>query len=95
MNHKSKLFNVVKSISKLIKNIELVKLKPNTIDNLLELQQLYSKLLKLFIRKETIELEFKKDIDSHIYYLKDKYNDDLSLGYWEHIFILQGKEITN
>ena len=55
MNYKSKLFYLVNGISKLIKNIELVKLKPNTIDNLLELQQLYSKLLKLFIRKETLQ----------------------------------------
>ena len=95
MNHKSKLFNVVNSIIQLIKNIELVKLQLNTLDNLLQLQQLYSKLLKLFIIKETIELDFKKDIDSHIYYLKDNYNDNLALGYWEHIFILQGKEIVN
>ena len=64
-------------------------------DNLLELQQLYSKLLKLFIKKEIIELEFKKDIDSHIYYLKDRYNDNLALGFWEHLFLLQGKEINN
>lgn len=95
MNHKSKLFNIVNSIIKSIKNIELIKLQPNTIDNLLKLQLLYSKLLKQFIIKETIELEFKKDTDSHIYYLKDKYNDNLALGYWEHIFLLQGKEIVN
>ena len=95
MNHKSKLFNIVNSIIQSIKNIELIKLQPNTIDNLLKLQQLYSKLLKQFIIKETIELEFKKDTDSHIYYLKDKYNDNLGLGYWEHIFLLQGKEIVN
>lgn len=95
MNHKTKLFNVVNSIIKIIKIIELVKLKPNTINNLLELQELYSKLFKLFITKEKIELDFKKDIDSHIYYLKDRYNDNLALGFWEHLFLLQGKEINN
>jgi hypothetical protein len=53
-----------------------------------QITSLYSQTQELMLQKECILNILVNDVDSYHYYLKYKYNDDLSLGYWEKIFSL-------
>lgn len=72
------LTNKLKSQQNFITNLEIKR----------QLTQLYINTQDLLLQKEDILNKLVNDIDSYLYYFKYKYNDDLSLGYWEKVFSL-------
>jgi len=82
---------IVQNIKELKKLTDKQKSEENFIENLeikRQLTQLYLDTQDLFLQKEDILNKLVNDVDSYQYYLKYKYNDDLSLGYWEKVFSL-------
>lgn len=55
--------------------------------------QIYQKIQELIINIELLSRDIKGNVEIHQQYLKDKYCDDYSMGYWEYLFILQLKEL--
>jgi len=72
------LKNQLKSEVNFITNLEIKR----------QLTQLYVNTQDLLLQKEDILNKLVNDTDSYLYYFKYKYNDDLSLGYWEKVFSL-------
>lgn len=96
MIYKRQLSKILESIINILHQIHKYNSNTNIfvidVENKRKKTLLMKKLQYLFIKKEIIINQIKKDIYSHIYYLKNKYNDDLCLGYWEYLFILHSKE---
>lgn len=82
---------IVENITEIRELTNKLKGQQNFITNLeikRQLTQLYINTQDLLLQKEDILNKLVNDVDSYHYYFKYKYNDDLSLGYWEKVFSL-------
>ena len=97
--YKTKLVKIANSIIDTIDKIqelnETIELENDLIEKIYLKQkttEYYYKLQELFIQKERIIHSIKEDTDSHIFMLKDRYFDNLALGYWEYLYNLISTE---
>ena len=82
---------IVENITEIRELTNKLKGQQNFISNLeikRQLTQLYINTQDLLLQKEDILNKLINDVGSYQYYFKYKYNDDLSLGYWEKVFSL-------
>ncbi len=94
-NYKSCISKICLQIVDNITEIKRLKNKLSTEESFLtslevkrELTDLYIKTQDLLLQKEDILNKLINDVESYHFYLKYKYNDNLSLGYWEKVFSL-------
>lgn len=86
-----KIIEIITIIDNIKDNIEIEEDFEKVLFLKQEMTSQYLLLQNLFIEKEKIIHRVKEDLESHIFLLKDRYFDNLSLGYWEYLFNIHSK----